>query len=113
MPAIVSKKMYEYKIGQKVRVNRDEMIKRSIKDYDDWVGEIISISHTNKCLRTKTLFPSKTKWDELGSQMSWSFGVVEPIEEEYKLEIPENKTACSKCDSYDCKGLARIECLTS
>lgn len=101
---------HQFEVGQKVKLT-DEALKTEYKNWENWEGEVVKVH--NKIMEVMTTrLAYHHKYDFIGKVMSWMTSSLEPIDE-IKFIIPENKTICPKCKSFDCKGLSRIECLLS
>lgn len=95
-------------VGMKVKVANKNHIDKKV--WGEWRGIIIEAK--GDYYETKTTSPTAS-W-VIGSTPKFFVDNLELVnDDEFKFIIPENKTACPKCKSFDCKGLSRLECLTT
>lgn len=72
-----------------------------------WRGIVIGVDGSRVAIQTKVQVSS----GGAATTCYWQVKSLEIIEEINDLVIPENKHPCPKCQSLDCKGLARLDCI--
>lgn len=98
----------QFYVGCKVAIK--DLVKYSA--YVGWIGEVIECDYTNQIIKIKTIESDKGGRHSIGEINTWTWRALKIIEPEIIINLPENKHPCPRCKSLDCKGLARLDCIT-
>lgn len=107
-----------YSVKEFAEKYRDKEVKLSVKtishmgtNWDRWRGIVKGSAWDTITTTTKI---SCSHGYPVGGIVSWNvidLVVIEEIETT-NFTIPENKTICPQCKSFECKGMARLDCIS-